>query len=134
MPLKETPISLAPCQGRELLADLQVTDKWVTLIIYGLLKGPLRFNEIRRSIEGISQKMLAHNLRGLERNGMVNRKVNDTTPVTVEYSLTPLGKSFEIPLQALFDWIRLHQAELLHAQGNFDAQQHDVARPSVHSR
>lgn len=124
---------LSPCRGRALLADLQLADKWTTLILYGLLEGPLRFNEIRRRIDGVSQKMLSQSLRGLERNGLVARAVMDTAPVTVEYSLTPLGRTLDVLVRTMFDWIGAHEEELLRAQADYDARQGDGPRPSVHA-
>lgn len=124
---------LSPCRARTLLADLQLADKWTTLILYGLLQGPMRFNELRRSIDGISQKMLAQTLRSLERNGLVTRAVKDTAPVTVEYGLTALGRTLDVVVQATFAWIGAHEEELLRAQADYDARHGDGPRPSVHA-
>jgi DNA-binding HxlR family transcriptional regulator len=124
---------LSPCRARTLLADLQLADKWTTLILYGLLAGPMRFNEMRRRVDGISQKMLAQSLRGLERNGLVTRAVKDTAPVTVEYALTPLGRTLDAVVQATFAWIHAHEDELLRAQADYDARHGDGPRPSVHA-
>ena len=71
----------------------RVADKWSVLVLGLLAQEPIRFNELRRRIDGISQKMLAQVLRQLERDGLINRKVTPTVPVTVEYSITPLGRT-----------------------------------------
>jgi DNA-binding HxlR family transcriptional regulator len=133
MKMSKEEVLLSPCRARTLLADLQLADKWTTLILYGLLQGPLRFNEIRRRLDGISQKMLAQTLRGLERNGLVARAVLDTAPVTVEYSLTPLGRTLDALVRTMFDWVGAHEEELLRAQADYDARQGDGPRPSVHA-
>ena len=79
------------CPTRRVLD--RVADKWTVLILGLLARKPTRFNELRRAIDGISQKMLAQTLRTLERDGLVNRKVIATVPVTVEYSITALGRT-----------------------------------------
>jgi DNA-binding HxlR family transcriptional regulator len=102
-----------------LLLD-QITDKWSILILGALCKKPLRFNEIRRALEGITQKALTQSLRRLERSGILARRVIPSSQVAVEYSITPLGRSLEDPFKALFDWTMLHTAEVLQAQSAFD--------------
>src|SRR6202000_103925 len=82
----------------------RVGDKWSVLIVGLLDDGPMRFNALRRSVEGISQRMLTLTLRGLERDGIVTRKVEPTTPPRVEYALTPLGRSLLKPVRALAAW------------------------------
>ena len=79
------------CPTRQVLD--RVADKWTVLVLLLLARKPTRFNELRRAIQGISQKMLSQTLRTLERDGLVNRKVIATVPVTVEYSITPLGRT-----------------------------------------
>ena len=81
----------AECPTRQLLD--RIADKWVVLVLGLLEPGPHRFNALRRQIEGISQKMLTQTLRSLEADGFVTRRVFATVPVTVEYELTPLGRS-----------------------------------------
>jgi DNA-binding HxlR family transcriptional regulator len=124
---------LSPCRARELLADLQLADKWTTLILHGLLEQPMRFNEIRRKVDGISQKMLAQTLRSLERNGLVARAVQDTMPVTVEYSLTALGRTLDVVIRAIFGWIVAHEEVLVQAQADYDRRQAGAPRQSVHA-
>lgn len=90
----------------------RVGDKWSILVIVLLGKRPYRFNELHRGIETISQRMLTRTLRGLEADGLVHREVFPTIPPSVEYSLTPLGRSLLVPLSALADWVMEHRAEI----------------------
>lgn len=104
----------AHCPSRQVL-DL-IADKWTALIFAILEKQPTRFNELQRSIEGISQKMLTQTLRRLEQNGIVERKVTPTNPPAVEYSLSALGASL-IPLMAsLRHWAEQHLEEVAQAR------------------
>src|ERR1700742_5328545 len=79
----------ADCPTR--MALDRIADKWTVLVLGLLEERPLRFNQLRRTIEGLSQKMLSQTLKSLERDGLVSRKAIATVPVTVEYSITPLG-------------------------------------------
>ncbi len=81
-----------------------INGKWKLLIIRELLKGPRRFSQIQRSIPGITQKMLTKQLRELERDGLIKRKVYPQVPPKVEYSLTPLGESLKEVLEAMHRW------------------------------
>lgn len=92
----------AECPTRQLLD--RIADKWVVLVLGLLEPGPHRFNALRRQIEGISQKMLTQTLRSLEADGFVTRRVFATVPVTVEYELTPLGRSLNWVLNPLREW------------------------------
>jgi DNA-binding HxlR family transcriptional regulator len=87
----------------------------------------LRFNQLRRGIEGISQKMLSQVLKSLERDGLVKRRAIATVPVTVEYSITPLGKTLAAAVDPLRDWAETNLKEVLAAQRRYDAQQHAKA-------
>ena len=98
----------------------RIGDKWSVLIVMGLSGGPRRFNEIKRDVAGISQRMLTLTLRGLERDGLVARKVFDTVPPKVEYSLTDLGRSLQGPVMALGEWALANRAEIHAAQQAFD--------------
>jgi len=92
-----------------------VVDKWAPLVLCSLRKGPKRYGELRRSIGGISQKMLTQTVRKLEQFGLVTRRVEhaDTTkPASVEYSLTSLGESLTIPLEGIFKWGETHLREM----------------------
>jgi DNA-binding HxlR family transcriptional regulator len=84
-------------------------------------RGPHRFNELHRSVEGISQRMLTRMLRALERDGLAARTVHPTVPPSVEYDLTPLGHSLLAPLSALADWAVDHGAEIATARNRHDA-------------
>lgn len=100
----------------------QLTDKWSILILTALCPGPMRFNEIKRDLDGITQKALTQTLRRLERNGILARRVIPASQVAVEYSITPLGRSLEKPFQALHDWTIEHSSVVLQAQNEFDAR------------
>ncbi|AEF47353.1 transcriptional regulator, HxlR family [Serratia sp. AS12] len=95
------PFSIA-CPTRELLD--QLADKWSMLVLMAVREHPVRFNALKRAIEGISQKVLTHTLRKLECNGLVTRTVFAAVPVKVEYSITPLGESLVILLAPLREW------------------------------
>lgn len=99
-----------------------VGDKWTLLLVYTLGDGPLRFSELRRRAMPISQKMLSQTLRGLERHGMVSRKVQPTAPPQVEYALTELGRTFLSTASIICQWTRDNLAELQAARARFDAE------------
>ena len=105
----------------------RVGDKWSVLIIVMLGDGPKRFNEIKRAVGGISQRMLTLTLRGLERDGLVTRTVTPTIPPRVDYELTELGHSLRGPVCALAGWATENIAAIHEAQVEFDAA-HDEAR------
>ncbi|MCO6006549.1 helix-turn-helix transcriptional regulator [Actinoallomurus purpureus] len=96
-------------------------DRWSVLIMILLGKRSYRFNELHRSIEGISQRMLTRTLRGLERDGLVSRTVHPSVPPTVEYDLTSLGRTFLGPLSTLADWAVLHDPDIAAARERHDA-------------
>jgi DNA-binding HxlR family transcriptional regulator len=102
-----------------LLLD-QITDKWSIVILAALCKKPLRFNEIKRCLDGITQKTLTQSLRRLERSGIIARLVIPSSQVAVEYSVTPMGRTLEGPFRALLDWTLSHSAEILQSQSEFD--------------
>jgi DNA-binding HxlR family transcriptional regulator len=89
-------------------------------IVGRLGEGPQRFSELRRDIEGISQRMLTLTLRGLERDGLVTRTVFATIPPRVDYALTPLGHTLLVPVKALADWAHDNRAEIQRARDGFD--------------
>jgi DNA-binding HxlR family transcriptional regulator len=91
------------------------------LVVELLQDGPRRFNELRRAIDGISQRMLTLTLRGLERDGLVTRTVYPTIPPRVEYQLTTLGRTLRDPLSALAEWARTHRPAIERARKLFDA-------------
>jgi DNA-binding HxlR family transcriptional regulator len=98
-----------------------VGDKWSVLVVAILGKGPLRFSELRRTIEGISQRMLTLTLRGLERDGLVTRTVTPTIPPRVDYELTKLGLTLLEPVSALAKWAERNRATIQGARDRFDA-------------
>jgi DNA-binding HxlR family transcriptional regulator len=98
----------------------RVGDKWSVLVVTLLGQGPRRFNELRRAIGGISQRMLTLTLRGLERDGLVTRTVFPTVPPRVDYDLTPLGRDLLNPVSALGDWAIRNQAKIARAREQFD--------------
>src|SRR5271155_2807974 len=98
----------------------RVGDKWSLLIISILSDAPLRFNELRRRIDGISQRMLTRTLRELERDGLVTRTVTPTTPPSVEYALNDLGRSLLEPVKALIAWTFTNYPQITKAQQRFD--------------
>jgi DNA-binding HxlR family transcriptional regulator len=98
----------------------RVGDKWSVLVVMSLGQGPKRFNELRRMIDGVSQRMLTLTLRGLERDGLVTRTVFPTIPPRVDYELTDLGRSLQAPVTALGGWAQAHQHEIEAARIAFD--------------
>jgi DNA-binding HxlR family transcriptional regulator len=98
-----------------------VGDKWSVLVVSILGDGPRRFNELRRTVEGISQRMLTLTLRGLERDGLVTRTVVPDLPLRVEYALTRLGRTLLDPVMALAGWAERHREEMQSARDRFDA-------------
>jgi len=98
----------------------RVGDKWTVLIVVLLGDGPKRFNEIKRMVGGISQRMLTFTLRGLERDGLVTRTVFPTTPPRVEYELTKLGSTLWKAVEPLSSWARVHVIEILTSREKFD--------------
>jgi len=97
-----------------------VGDKWTVLIVVLLGDGPKRFNEIKRMVGGISQRMLTFTLRGLERDGLVTRTVFPTSPQRVEYELTKLGSTLWKAVEPLGSWARAHASEILASREKFD--------------
>jgi DNA-binding HxlR family transcriptional regulator len=98
----------------------RVGDKWSVFVIMMLRDGPRRFNEIKRMIGGISQRMLTLTLRGLERDGLVTRTVFPTIPPRVDYELTDLGRGLSKPVLALGEWAMEHQTQIQDARMRFD--------------
>ena len=107
------------CLVREVLA--RVGDKWSVFVIVRLGDGPLRFSELRRSIDGISQRMLTVTVRGLERDGLIDREFHREIPPRVVYSLTPMGRSLLDVVRGLIDWSSAHTADIDRARQEYDA-------------
>jgi len=111
------------CEFREVLD--RVGDKWSLLVIAMLEQRPTpraRFSELKRSIPGISQRMLTATLRSLERDGLLTRHVYAEVPPRVEYALTPLGKQFMQPVRGLVTWLQTHWSAIRAARDTFDGQ------------
>src|SRR5216684_5317853 len=106
----------------------RVGDKWTVLIVVLLGDGPKRFNEIKRMVGGISQRMLTFTLRGLERDGLVTRTVYPTTPQRVDYELTKLGSTLWKAVEPLGAWARDHVVEIHMSRERFDGKK-VAARP-----
>jgi DNA-binding HxlR family transcriptional regulator len=100
----------------------RVGDKWSVLVIMLLIDGPRRFNELKRMVGGISQRMLTLTLRGLERDGLVTRTVFPTIPPRVDYELTDLGRGLAQPVKALGQWAFEHQPQIQGARDKFDGR------------
>ena len=106
------------CPTRMVLDRL--ADKWALLILDRIKTSPVRFNHIRRDIKGISQKVLSQTLKKLERDGLLTRTVYPTVPVTVEYALTPLGRTLTDTVTALAHWAESNMDAVLAAQRAYD--------------
>ncbi len=100
----------------------RIGDKWTVLVVTTLANGSKRFNELRREIPTVSQRMLTLTLRNLERDGLVNRTVTPTIPPRVDYELTELGKSLVGPLHGLELWALEHVTDIHEAHARFDAE------------
>ena len=99
----------------------RIADKWAVLVLGLLGDRPVRFNQLRCQIEGISQKMLSQTLKSLERDGLVSRRATPTVPVTVEYSITPLGETLSATVDRLRIWAETHMEQVLLSQQQYDA-------------
>jgi DNA-binding HxlR family transcriptional regulator len=104
----------------------RIGDKWTVLVVQTLGQGTRRFNELRREIPSVSQRMLTLTLRNLERDGLVSRVVTPTIPPRVDYALTELGQSLQKPICGLATWAMDHVEDIHAAQAQFDAE-HDKA-------
>lgn len=104
----------------------RVGDKWSMQIVMALSFGSRRFSELKRELDGISQRMLTLSLRGLERDGLITRTVTPTIPPRVDYELTELGLSLRTPVKALGQWASDHIDCIRAAQERFDAEQDDA--------
>lgn len=100
----------------------RVGDKWSLYVVAQLREGPLRFNGLKRSVPGISQRMLTLTLRGLERDGLVTRTVYPTNPPQVDYALTELGRTLLAPVAALISWAEEHQPQIQMSRQRFDCR------------
>ncbi|MEK7402852.1 MAG: helix-turn-helix domain-containing protein [Gemmatimonadota bacterium] len=124
--LGTTPARADACGVRDVLD--RIGDKWSVLVVGLLSNGSLRFSELRRSIEGISQRMLTLTLRGLERDGLVTRTVTPSIPPRVDYALTNLGRTLLRPIMALGKWAQGNRAAVESARARYDANVAALAR------
>jgi DNA-binding HxlR family transcriptional regulator len=109
-------VMAAACPSREILRHL--TSRWGVLVLIALLSGTRRFSDLRRTIGGVSERMLAQTLQWLEQDGMLNRRDYNTVPPHVEYSLTPLGREAAKKVQKLADWLEVKLPVILDARGD----------------
>ncbi|HEY5459734.1 MAG TPA: helix-turn-helix domain-containing protein [Sphingomicrobium sp.] len=100
----------------------RIGDKWTVLVVQTLAEGPKRFNELRREIPSVSQRMLTLTLRNLERDGLVSRTVTPSIPPRVDYELTELGQSLQKPICGLANWATENVEAIHEAQARFDAE------------
>lgn len=114
----------ANCKALGRILD-RIGDKWTVLVVEMLTHGPLRFNALQRAVPGISHRMLTLTLRGLERDGLVQRTAYPTIPPRVDYALTEAGHSLKAPLQTLVAWARSRQEGIEAAQALFDQRDRD---------
>ncbi|WP_406506410.1 winged helix-turn-helix transcriptional regulator [Streptomyces sp. NBC_00212] len=112
------------CPSRRTLED--VTGRWGSLTLGALYEGTLRFNELRRRVDGVSEKMLSQTLHSLERDGLVHREAQPTNPPRVDYELTPLGRDVTERLLSLIHFVEDRMPTVLEAQ-----QSYDVARGAL---
>jgi len=107
----------------------RISDKWTVTVVGALSAGPIRYNEIRRRVEGISQRMLTLTLKDLEQDGLVTRTMYPTIPPRVDYELTELGRKLIVPLKALSKWARENRPAMLAAREAFQRrEQHGSPR------
>ncbi|MGW4090909.1 winged helix-turn-helix transcriptional regulator [Nocardia sp. NPDC004750] len=109
---------VAECPTRQLLD--RISDKWVSLVLAALADGPLRYGELNRIIAGVSPKMLTQTLRGLERDGLVERRITAEVPVRVDYELTPLGRSLQPVMSAVKAWAETRMDDVIAARARYD--------------
>lgn len=107
------------CPTRRLLD--RIGDRWTVLVVGSLSDGPLRYSELKKEIDGISQKMLTQTLRSLERDGLVTRTITAVIPPRVDYELTETGMSLRDPLRALENWAKAHMGEVTIARETYDS-------------
>jgi len=101
----------------------RIGDKWTVMVVGALRDGSLRYNEIRRAVDGISQRMLTLTLKGLEEDGLVQRTMYPTIPPRVDYELTDLGRELIVPLRVLYEWAVAHRPAIVAAREAFRKKQ-----------
>lgn len=115
----------AACPTRQVID--RIANKWTMMVILSLEEGTLRFSELRGRIEGVSQKMLTQTLRGMESDGLIERTVYPTVPVTVEYTLTELGASLSSTMDVLRQWAYGHIGDIEDARRDYVQRSDDNA-------
>jgi DNA-binding HxlR family transcriptional regulator len=125
--IRDVYLKMCPCRD---LLDM-VASKWTALVIGDLEDGPKRFGELKRRLEGVSQKMLTQTLRTLERDGLITRTVYPSVPLRVEYELTELGRSVTEPLAALRLWAQKNYETVAEARETFDSAAPVRLEPAV---
>lgn len=120
-PVTTQAVHAQACPLREVLD--RVAGKWSVLVIVAAARGPIRFTELERSIEGISRRMLTLTLRNLERDGLMTRTVYATVPPRVEYALTPVARELHPTLLDLTDWAERHRVTVAESRAAYDAAQ-----------
>ena len=126
MPVRAEVTDHAGCRA---VADTlaRIGDKWTVMVVGSLSQGPLRYNELNRAIDGISQRMLTLTLKGLEQDGLVTRTLYPTIPPRVEYALTDMGRTLTGPLQVLFQWAQANLPRMAEARVRYAQKQLDEA-------
>ena len=117
-PLAHYDAFIAECPTRELLSRL--SDKWVSLVLVALTDGSMRYRELHRRIDGVSQKMLTQTLRSMERDGLLTRTVTPTVPVRTDYELTRLGSTLLPVMAAIKGWAEQHIEDVQRARQGYD--------------
>ncbi|CAL9395136.1 hypothetical protein SUDANB145_01348 [Streptomyces sp. enrichment culture] len=117
--------------GRARVVLGMVGDKWSLLVVCRLAQGPLRFTELKRAVDGVSQRMLTVTLRSLERDGILTRTVHNAMPPHVAYELTPMGETLYEATRPLLDWTAAHLARIDDARAAYDARADAVAAETV---
>jgi len=121
-PVRKIDTAHADCQAVTETLD-RIGDKWTVLVVGVLEQGTLRYNEIQRAVDGISQRMLTLTLKELERDGIVHRTIYPTIPPRVEYELTELGRNLMVPLRSLYAWAVKHRPAMLAAREKFSERE-----------
>jgi DNA-binding HxlR family transcriptional regulator len=119
-------LQAGPCQASEVLG--RVGDKWSLQVIFCLGEGTRRFTDLKRGIDGISQRMLTVTLRGLERDGIVTRTMYPVMPPRVDYALTPMGDTLRDAVGTLIGWAHAHLDEIEAARAAYDAREQHSGR------
>jgi DNA-binding HxlR family transcriptional regulator len=107
------------------LADIlvRIGDKWTVMVVGVLSRGPMRYSQISKLVDGVSQRMLTLTLKSLERDGLATRTVYPTNPPRVDYALTGLGQTLTVPLNALWTWAQENRVKIEETRRNFDQRQ-----------